>query len=812
MNTSFLSISLLVLTAACFAAPQAARDSAGAFSIYHDAWIDLNKDGQKDPYEDSSLDVERRVQDLLQKMTIEEKTCQMATLYGYGRVLHDELPTERWMQAIWKDGIANIDEHLNGLDRPTTQTQYSWPPSKHARAINEVQRFFVEKTRLGIPVDFSNEGNRGVCHHGATSFPSQLGVGATWDVDLVSRIGAVTGREGRILGYTNIYSPILDLARDPRWGRVVECYGEDPYHVSRLGVAQVKALQLEGVASTVKHFAVYSVPKGGRDGEARTDPHVTPREMEMTYLMPFKAAFMEAKALGTMSSYNDYNGVPVTASSDFLTKKLRGEWGFKGYVVSDSKAVEFLFTKHHVASSPKDAVRQAVEAGLNVRTEFTPPDDFILPLRELVREGTVPMKMLDERVTDVLRVKFLLGLFDRPYGEDPLLADSIVGSEEHQAVSLEAARKSIVLLKNANNALPLRKNLTSILVAGPNAAATQSSISRYGPSRIAVVSILEGIKAKVGGDVEVRYAKGSEIVDRNWPESEILPVSAQGEELAEIRRAQEMAKDVDVAVVVVGDDERIVGESRSRTSLDLPGYQLDFVQAIYATGTPVVVVLVNGRPMSINWIDRHIPAIVEAWFPGKWGGVAVADVLFGDYNPGGKLPVTFPRTAGQLPLDFPYKPASDLGDSTGIRGVLYPFGHGLSYTQFTYTNLTVTPQESGSRDTISVSCDIQNGGTVAGDEVVQLYLNDETSSVTTYVKSLQGFRRIHLTPGEKTRVMFRLTADNMSLINRDGLVTVEPGKFTVMLGSSSKDIRLTGSFEIRGEGEVLGRRAMSREQ
>ncbi len=464
-------------------------------AIYHDGWIDLNKNGARDPYEDPTLDTDARVRDLLARMTLDEKTCQMATLYGYGRVLKDELPTAKWKQAIWKDGIANIDEHLNGLDRPSTRTAYSWPPSKHTRAIAEVQRFFVEETRLGIPVDFSNEGNRGVCQHGATSFPSQLGVGATWDVPLVSEIGAVTGKEARILGYTNVYSPILDLARDPRWGRVVECYGEDPYHVARLGVAQILAIQAEGVVATPKHFAVYSVPKGGRDGEARTDPHVAPREVETLHLVPFKAAFVEGKALGTMSSYNDYDGIPITGSADFLIGKLRREWGFKGYVVSDSKAVEYLHTKHHVAADQKDAVRQSVEAGLNVRTEFSPPEDFILPLRELVREGTISMQMLDERVGDVLRVKFLLGLFDHPYVELPALADSLVGCTRHQQVSLRAARESIVLLKNEGRTLPLKKTVRSILVTGPNAAATSSSISRYGPSHVAVVSVLDGIRA-----------------------------------------------------------------------------------------------------------------------------------------------------------------------------------------------------------------------------------------------------------------------------------------------------------------------------
>jgi len=649
---------------------------------------------------------------------------------------------------------------------------------------------------LGIPVDFTNEGIRGICQQGATSFPSGQGLGSSWDEDLIYRIGTITGIEAKALGYTNVYSPILDLARDPRWGRVVECYSEDPYLVSRLGLQQVKALQNQNVVSTPKHFAVYSVPKGGRDGDARTDPHVAPRELELMYLTPFKTAFVEGKALGTMSSYNDYDGVPITGSSDFLIKKLREEWGFKGYVVSDSKAVEYIYTKHHVAVSPKDAVRQAILAGLNVRTEFTHPGDYVYPLRELVREGKVSIEILDERVSDVLRVKYWLGLFDKPYIENPELADKIVASEEHQKISYEASQKSIVLLKNNNKLLPLKKNIKSILVTGPNADAISSSISRYGPSKVDIISVLQGIIQKLGDNVDIKYTKGCEILDSNFPESEIIPSEPNEDEIVEIEKAKSMAKDVEVAIVVIGDDESIVGESKSRTSLELTGFQLELVKAIYETGTPTVVVLINGRPLTINWIDKNIPAIVEAWFPGKWGGAAVADVLFGDYNPGGKLPVTFPKSVGQIPLNFPYKPSSDLGDKTSVRGVLYPFGFGLSYTEFEYSDLQLTPIKQQLTGNIEVSLAIENIGEIAGDEVVQLYINDETSSVTTYVKQLKGFKRIFLEPGAKQSVSFTLSPDDLKLINRNNEFLVEPGKFNVMLGSSSEDIRLNGEFYI----------------
>ena len=381
----------LLLTVAAFSSLSMAPPPK---SIYHNGWIDFNKNGVKDIYEDPSQPVEKRIKDLLGQMTLEEKTCQLATLYGYKRVLKDELPTPEWKNAIWKDGIANIDEHLNGLKK----TEWSYPYSKHAEAINIVQRWFVEETRLGIPVDFSNEGIHGLNHDKATPLPAPISIGSTWNKALVRQAGQIAGREAKALGYTNVYAPILDVARDPRWGRVLECYGEDPYLVTALGQQMVEGIQENGVASTLKHYAVYSVPKGGRDGNARTDPHVAPREMHELYLFPYRKIVRESHPMGVMSSYNDYDGVPVSASYYFLTELLRQQYGFRGYVVSDSEAVEFVHTKHRVADTPKEGVRQVVEAGMNVKTNFTPPEDFILPLRELVREGKVSQETLDRNV------------------------------------------------------------------------------------------------------------------------------------------------------------------------------------------------------------------------------------------------------------------------------------------------------------------------------------------------------------------------------------------------------------------------------
>ena len=798
---SLLSLCLILLQSMS-AVPQIPK----RLNIYYSGWIDFNKNGRKDVYEDPAAPIEKRLEDLLSQMTIEEKTCQLATLYGFGRVLKDELPTAEWKTKIWKDGIGNIDEHLNAVAyHPETRTQYSYPYSKHAEAINTVQRWFIEETRLGIPVDFTNEGLHGLTHDRATAFPGQINTGSAWDKDLIRRIGHIVGREAKALGYTNIYSPILDIARDPRWGRTVETYGEDPYLVSALGKEMVKALQEEGVASTVKHFAVYSAPKGGRDGNARTDPHITFREMQQLYLAPFRAAIRDAGALGVMSSYNDYDGVPVTASHYFLTNILREQWGFRGYVVSDSRAVKFVYEKHRLAKDYKEAVRQVVEAGLNIRTDFTPPDDFILPLRELVKQGRLSMQTLDARVRDVLRVKFWLGLFDNPYVEAKK-ADKTVRTEDALQTSLRASRESLVLLKNADNTLPLDKNkIKSILVTGPNATEVNHSISRYGPSNINVISVLDGIKKFVPPSIEVKYAKGCNLVDQRFPESEILPEPPSAGEQKMIDEAVAMAKTVDVAVVVLGEDNETVGESRSRTSLDLPGHQLDLLKAIQATGKPTVLVLINGRPLTINWANRYVPAILEAWFPGEFGGQAVAEVLFGAYNPGGKLPITFPKSVGQIPFNFPYKPASQADEpkkgfngegKAQVQGALYPFGHGLSYTTFEYSNLKVFPEKQRPAGTISVSVDVRNTGRRDGDEVVQLYLSDKVSSVTVYEKQLRGFERVRLNSGESRTVTFTLQPDDLALLDRHMNWVVEPGEFEVMLGSSSEDIRQRKTIEI----------------
>ncbi len=780
--------------------------------IYQKGWIDFNKNGKKDVYEDPQAKIDDRIEDLLRQMNVEEKTNQMVTLYGYKRVLEDDLPNPSWKQKLWKDGIGAIDEHLNGFQQwglPPSDNEWVWPASKHAWAINEVQRFFVEETRLGIPVDFTNEGIRGVESFKATNFPTQLGLGTTWNRDLINKVGYITGREARLLGYTNVYAPILDVGRDQRWGRYEEVYGESPFLVAELGIEMARGLQKDyQVAATAKHYAAYANNKGGREGMSRVDPQMSPREVENVHMYPWRRVIQEAGLLGVMSSYNDYDGFPIQSSHYWLTEVLRNIYGFKGYIVSDSDAVEYLFSKHHTAADMKEAVYQAVMAGLNVRCTFRSPDSYVLPLRELVNEGRIPMSVIDDLVRDILRVKFLTGTFDQPYQMNLKAADDEVNSETYQQVALQASRESIVLLKNQDNLLPLDKSkIKKIAVSGPNANDASYALTHYGPLAVDVTTVYEGIVNKMGGNAQVTYTKGCDIVDPNWPESEIIDYPLSAEEQHEIDLAVQQAKESDLAIVVLGENQRTCGENKSRSSIDLASRQLDLLKAVQATGKPVILVLVNGRPLSINWADRYVPAILETWYPGSQGGTAVADVIFGDYNPGGKLTVTVPKTAGQIPFNFPAKPASQVdggnklglhGNASRVNGALYHFGYGLSYTTFKYSNLKLSTKSISPDGSLTVSCDITNTGKMAGDEVVQLYTRDVLSSVTTYEKNLRGFERIHLQPGETKTVSFKIVPDHLQLLNIDNKWVVEPGDFRVMIGASSEDIRLQDVFTVSG--------------
>lgn len=804
---------LLVVLSAMGAAParpqtpkagqKVEKFTLGKNKMYKKDYIDFNKNGRMDVYEDPNADIDARVEDLLSQMTVEEKTCQMVTLYGYKRVLPDDLPNPEWKNKLWKDGVGAIDEHLNGFrhwNLPVSDNENVWPASRHAWAINKVQQFFVEETRLGIPVDFTDEGIRGVEAYKATNFPSQIGMGHTWNPELIRKMGYITGREGRLLGYTNVYAPILDVGRDQRWGRYEEVYGEDPYLVAELGVAMVEGLQTNWqVAATGKHFAAYSNNKGAREGMSRVDPQMGPREVENVHLYPWREVIRRTGMKGVMSSYNDYDGVPVQGSRHWLTEILREQMGFDGYVVSDSDAVEYLHSKHHVAANMKESVRQSVEAGLNVRCTFRSPDSYVLPLRELVAEGTIPMEMIDERVRDVLKVKFLVGLFDDPYQRDYKAADEEIDGAENNVYALQASREAMVLLKNANKTLPLdRSKVKKIAVVGPNAMAERFALLHYGPQANEVTNVVEGITA-AAPDAEVVYAKGCDLVDSRWPISEILPEEPNAEEQAMIDEAVAAAAASDVVVAVMGGSNRTCGENKSRTSLELAGHQNALLRALKKAGKPMIVVLINGRPLSVNWAEQNADAILEAWYPGAHGGQAIAEVLFGDYNPGGKLTVTFPKTVGQIPFNFPFKPASQVdgpvtfgpaGDQSRVNGALYNFGYGLSYTTFEYSNLSLGKTKVLPYENVEIEFDVTNTGDRAGDEVVQLYVSDCVSSVTVYEKQLRGFERVHLEPGETKRVKMTLRGDLLSLLDVNMKRVVEPGYFDIMIGASSVDIRL----------------------
>ena len=809
------------MAALAFLAVNASAAPAANGGIYHDGWIDFNENGKKDVYEDPAQPLDARVADLLSQMNVEEKSCQLATLYGYSHVLPDALPTDEWKKEVWKDGIGNIDEMHNGFyrkgrkildhkgrkvivpDRP----EFVYPFSKHVDAIRRVQKWFVEETRLGIPVDFSNEGIHGLTHTKATPLPAPIGIGSTWNRALVRKAGDIAGEEAKLIGYSNVYAPILDLARDQRWGRTLECYGEDPFLVAELGKEMALGIQSHGVASTLKHYAAYSVPKGGRDGMCRTDPHITPRELHEMHLYPFKRVIREANALGVMCSYNEWNGVPVAASKWFLTDLLRGEYGFQGYVVSDSEAVEYVHDKHRVAETYEDAVRQVLEAGLDVRTTFRPPAEFIMPIRSLVAKGKLSMETLDKRVKSVLSVKFRLGLFDNPYIGDAEAADAKAGFDKHLDFADQIQDESLVLLKNAKGILPLDDaKVGKILVAGPLADDTSYMSSRYGPTGIPCKSILAGIRERLQGKAEVTYAKGCDVVDANWPESEIVPRPLDKKEKGMMDKAVAAAKRADLVIAVLGEDKWRCGESCSRTSLNLPGRQQQLLQRLCETKKPVILVLVNGQPLTVAWANKHAAAILEAWFPGPRGGVSVAKALFGDLNPSGKLSTTFPKSIGQIEYNFPFKRGSHNGQpksgpngsgNTRVIGALYPFGYGLSYTTFKYANMAVSPKEGGPDTTWEVSCDVTNTGKRSGAEVVQLYVRDLYSSIVTYDSVLRGFEKVQLEPGETKRVAFKLRPDDLVYLDKDMKWIVEPGDFEIRIGASSEDIRLKETITVK---------------
>jgi beta-glucosidase len=728
---------------------------------------------------------EQRIESLLSQMTLEEKVAQLTGVFP-SAVMDGDTPSEEKMEQVLARGIGQIS--LSG-------GASELPPDKTAENANAIQRFLVEKTRLGIPAIFNDECLAGYVCMGATHFPQAIGMAATWSPDLLRRVTTIISTQARAAGSHLMYSPVLDVARDPRWGRTEETLGEDPYLASRMATAFVQGLQQDdlrkGIISTLKHYVGYSFTEGGRNC---APAHIGPRELREVFLLPFEAAVKEGQAQSVMAAYNEIDGVPCAASKMLLTDILRDEWGFEGLVVADWGVVSMLYTFHHTATDATEAAKQALAAGLDI--EIPLPECYTQGLVDAIRRGEFPEELVDRSVRRHLRVKFLLGLFDDPYVV-PENTRRVFDIPEQRVVALEAARRSICLLKNEGKLLPLDKGIKSIAVIGPNADNTHRLLGDYSYSvykglagdAVKIVSILEGIKQKAPAETEVIHALGCEVMDG----------STEG--FAEAVRAAERS---DVVIAVVGGKSGLhrdaeSGENLDRAELDLPGAQQALLEALHATGKPLVVVLVNGRPLTVEWAAQHADAIVECWLPGEEGGTAVAEVLFGEYNPGGKLPVTLLRTVGQTPTTYNRRPSSFPAWQKYVftdREPLYPFGHGLSYTQFAYSNLQVTPETVRGEQDIVISLEVANTGDRAGDEVVQLYVHDVVASITRPRRELKGFQRITLQPGEKKRVTFSMPVEMLAFYDVDMNLIVEPGEFEIMVGASSEDIRLEGKVQV----------------
>ncbi len=874
------------------------------------------------PYRDPKLPIEARIQDLLSRMTLEEKARQMDQYHGCMNFVDRTFPTHS--TAMAKDGSLLMErvETLIGSEGIGCIHDL-YPPN--AGPINQLQEYAVTKTRLGIPILFSEEGLHGLCGPGNTIFPQAICLSSTWNPEILRRVGEGVAAEFRAYGIHETFSPVLDLAREPRWGRMEETFGEDTWLASRLAVAMVTGMQGQDLSSDraiiaePKHFAAYGVTLAGVNCSTA---HLGERELRTWVLPIFAAAVREAGALGIMVSYNSIDGIPCSGNKWLLTDVLRKEWGFQGFVRSDLGAINRLHRDHRTASTNEEAIRQSIEAGMDMQYYDYESEEYQQAIIRMVREGRLPLESVDRAVSSILRVKFLLGLFENPY-TDPGLVPKRVRCEEHLQTALDAARQGICLMKNEGGLLPLKKDLRKIAVIGPSAAVAR--MGDYTPTvwGFEPVTILDGIRSLVSSNTEILYVKGTGIQEneldpiperclflpdgsanglhgeyfpnldlegdpcvirtdpeinfnwaftkpaeglgiteysvrwtailvpdktfegrlgiashdsmRLWVDGDLLvdnwckgtyeatslsqqfsferdreyqlrlefrkDASAiqvllgwnQGRD--EFDAAIKIAKEADVAVVCVGDSTMTCGESRDRSELNLPGKQLDLVKAVYDTGTPLVLVLQIGRGMTLNWEAEHIPAILNAWFPGEKGGQAIAEVLFGDINPAGRLPVTFPKSVGQLPLYYNTLPFGSQRHIDMDREPLFPFGHGLSYTSFEYSNLQVSPEQIKPWGEIMVTVDVKNTGDRDGDEVVQVYLHDLYSSVIRPLQELCGFQRIHLEPGETKTVSFKIGTRHLHLLDRQLRWVVEPGEFQVMVGGSSETV-LSQSFEV----------------
>ncbi|MHB8085487.1 MAG: glycoside hydrolase family 3 N-terminal domain-containing protein [Dehalococcoidia bacterium] len=757
-------------------------------------------------YKDPGHTIEQRTADLLSRMNIDEKVAQLGGVWGM-----ELLDGRRFCSAKAGNLIGN---GIGQICRAGVGTMLT--PEKIIDFINDLQHFLADNTRFGIPALIHEECLSGFVAKEATIFPQIIGMASTWDPVLMAQMATVIRKQMMAAGIRQGLAPLLDIARDPRWGRVEETYGEDPYLTAKMGAAYVRGLQgtdiKNGVVATLKHFIGYGKSEGGLNHAPADIPQRMLREV---YLYPFEKVIREAGALSVMNAYNEIDGIPCAASEELLTHILRDEWGFEGTVVSDYYAVVMLYRNHLVAATKEEAARLALTAGID--QELPDQDCMTVRFKDDVKSGMFPVELIDRAVRRVLKIKFMLGLFEEPYIKQTDKR-KVFDIPEHRKLALEAARESIVLLKNEGNVLPLSKGIKRLAVIGPNAENPRSQLGDYtypahtqvmgmtaftmncelppdevkpDTMTVPVVSILEGIRSKVAPSCEVIYARGCELG------------SDSNEGFAQ---AVEAAKSAEAVVMVVGGKSGLTpectcGEMRDRTNLDLPIVQQQLIRAVYETGKQIIFIIIDGRPVALDWIAEKIPAIIEAWLPGEEGGNAVADIIFGDYNPGGRLPISFPYNAGQLPIYYGRKPTGGKSQFWGdyVDACIIPkyeFGFGLSYTIFEYKNLRIDPLKIPSTGKVKIITDITNAGKMAGVDVVQLYINDVVASVTRPVKELKGFQRVYLKAAETRTVEFELEAGDLAFYDKSMKLIVEPGMFKVMVGASSRDIKLEGQFEI----------------
>ncbi len=746
---------------------------------------------------DGDMTIEEQIDALLDRMTLEEKIGQMNMPCVYQGELGNDIESKMEACRKFAEGTYTDEIGPGGGFFTLANTILQKDARQQAEYFNELQRIAIEKTRLGIPLLQTEEGTHGLMCSGGTIFPEGLALGSTWNLDLIREIYAVAALEGRSVGIHQLFTLVVEPNRDPRLGRNQEGYSEDPYLCACISKSIVEGVQGNDISADDKtvaglcHYPGQSQPVGGLERGAM---EISERCLRLVFLPPWVAGIRDRGALGVMATYPAIDDVPAHASSKILTEILREELAFEGLVLCEGHGIGTLLYEG-LAPNYKVAGELAVKAGVDVGISYEA--GYMGDMVENVREGRVSMETIDRSVRRILRLKYRLGLFENPY-VDPDRAVEVRHTQEHQKLALQAAREGIVLLKNENDLLPLDKNIDSIAVIGPNADHDKNQLGDYTARVVTqdIVTVLDGIKEKVSASTRVDYVRGCDVI---------------GDDVNELAEAREAAEKADVAVVVVGENEWRTpdkkgtnGEAFDVASLDLTGMQQDLIKTVHATGTPTIVVLVNGRPLSIRWTAEHVPAILNAWICGEKGGAAVADILFGDTNPSGRLPITVPRHVGQLPVYYNYKPSKKhwIEHAWGKAYVdmpptpLYEFGYGLNYTKFEYSNLQIDPKEIRAAGSVDVTVDVKNVGDREGAEVVQLYLNDPISTVVTPIRELRGFQKVDLKPGEKKTVTMRLRPEHLCLLSRHMEWVVEPGTFNIMVGSSCEDIRLRGSFEV----------------